>query len=70
MKIEEIRSKTDSELAYELDRMERELFDLRFRGAVESIQSPAKIPFLRRGIARVKTVLHERRQGVRGQESR
>lgn len=70
MKIEEVRSKTDAELKYELDRMERELFDLRFRGAVESIQSPAKIPQLRRGIARIKTILHERRSGVRGQELR
>lgn len=70
MKIEEIRSKTDSELGYELQKIERELFDLRFRSAVETAQSPAKIPVLRRSIARIKTVLHERRTGVRGQESR
>ncbi len=70
MKIEEIRSKTDTELVYEMERMERELFGLRFQAAIESAQSPAKISHLRRAIARVKTVLHERRTGVRGQEAR
>jgi large subunit ribosomal protein L29 len=70
MKIEEIRSKTDTELAYEMDRMARELFDVRFRASIESAQSPAKIGQLRRSIARIKTVLHERRVGVRGQETR
>ena len=70
MKIEEIRSKTDSELGYEMDRMERDLFDQRFRAAVESAKSPAMITQLRRSIARIKTVLHERRGGIRGQEAR
>ena len=70
MKIEEVRSKTDSELEFELGNMQKELFDMRFRGATETSQSPARIPQLRRSIARVKTVLNERTNGIRGQEPR
>jgi large subunit ribosomal protein L29 len=70
MKIAEIRGKTDSELDYELEKMQKELFDMRFRSAAESLSNTARIDGLRRTIARVKTVLHERAAGVRGQESR
>ena len=70
MKIEEVRSKTDSELEFELGNMQKELFDMRFRGATESSQNPARIPQLRRSIARVKTVLNERTNAIRGQEPR
>ena len=60
MKIEEIRSKTESELSYDLESMRKELFDLRFKAAVDSSANTAKITLLRRSIARVHTVLHER----------
>ena len=70
MNVEEVRSKTDSELDYELGQMKKELFDLRFRSATETSQNPSRIPVLRRSIARVNTVLHERKQGIRGQEPR
>ncbi len=44
MKIEEIRSKTNPELAYELDRMKQvSSSTLRFKAATESAQSPASI---------------------------
>ena len=70
MKIDEVRSKTDDELSYDLGNMKRELFDLRFKSSTESLQSPARITTLRRAIARVQTVLHERATGLRGQEPR
>jgi len=70
VKIEEVRSKTDTELDYELESMRKELFDLRFRSATESATNPARIRVLRRAIARVTTVLHERSAGIRGQERR
>jgi len=70
MKIEEVRSKTDSELEFDLEQMKKELFDLRFRSATETTQNPSRIGTLKRSIARVNTVLHERTQGIRGQESR
>ena len=70
MKIEEVRSKTDSELSYEVENMKKEMFDLRFRSASETANNPARIRVLRRAIARVNTVVHERTTGVRGQENR
>lgn len=70
MKIEEIRSKTDSELDYDLEQAKRELFDLRLRASSDNIASPARIRELRRSIARIHTIKHERATGVRGQEPR
>lgn len=70
MKSEEIRSKNDHELEFELANMKKELFDLRFKSATQSLPSPARIRSLRRTIARVNTILHERATGVRGQEPR
>ena len=68
MKIDEVRSKTDAELEYDLGNMKKELFDLRLKAATENIQNPARIKVLRRSTTRVRTVLHERKHGVRGQE--
>ena len=70
MNIEEVRSKTDAELDFEVTNMKKELFDLRFRSATETAANPAKIKVLRRSIARINTVLHERNTGIRGQEAR
>ena len=70
MKVEEVRSKTDAELDFELEGFKKELFDLRFRTTAETATSPARIRVLRRAIARIHTVLHERKKGVRGQEVR
>ena len=70
MKIEEIRSKSDTELEFELSGFEKELFDLRFKSATQSLPDPARIRFLRRTIARVRTVLQERKQGTRGAHAR
>lgn len=70
MKIEEVRSKTDAELSYEVENMKKELFDLRFRTASETAANPARIRVVRRAIARVNTVVHERAKGIRGQKER
>lgn len=70
MKTEEVRSKTDAELDFDLKNMKKELFDMRFKAATETSANPARIRMLRRTIARVNTILHERKTGVRGQEPR
>jgi len=67
MKIEEIRSKTDSELGFDLEKLQKDLFHLKFRAAYDSGASTAKIRESRRAIARIMTVLHERENGIRGQ---
>ena len=70
MNVEEVRSKTDAEIEFELESMKKEMFDLRFRRATETVANPSRIKELRRGIARANTILHERTTGVRGQEKR
>ena len=70
MNIEEVRSKSDAEPEFDQERIKKELFDLRFRGATETSANPARIRVLRRAVARIHTVLHERRNGIRGQETR
>ena len=70
MKIEDVRSKTDSELEFDLKGLKKELFDLRFKAAIESVGNTSVINRSRRSIARIETVLHERATGIRGQESR
>lgn len=70
MKIEEIRGKTDAELEFEVEQQQKKLFDLRFRSATETSANPAAVRQLRRSVARLKTIYHERVKGVRGQETR
>ncbi len=70
MKIEETRSKRDSELDYDLANLKKELFGLRFKGATETSNNPARIRVVRRDIARINTIMNERKQKIRGQESR
>jgi large subunit ribosomal protein L29 len=60
VKIEEVKSKNDTELAFELDKMKKELFELRFKSRTAGNPNPARIRVLRRTIARVITVLGER----------
>ncbi len=64
MKIEEIRGKTGDELEIELQKLRRELFDLRFKSKTQALSSPARIRQLRRQVARMETVLTERRLGT------
>ena len=70
MKTEEVRSKTDDELRFDLGNLKRELFDTRLRGQLETGAGSGQVSDLRRSIARIKTVLTERELGIRGQQSR
>lgn len=70
MKIDEIRGKTGDELEFELKNLRKEVFDLRFKSATQSLQSPARIRTLKREIARILTILNERKAGIRGQKPR
>jgi len=66
MKIEDIRAKTDSELDYELNNIKKDLFETRFRASMGTDANTGRIRVMRRSIARIQTVLHERANGVRG----
>jgi large subunit ribosomal protein L29 len=70
MKIDEIRGKSDNELDFDRKKLQRELFDLRFKAATETSANPSRINEARRAVARIHTILHERRKRIRGQEPR
>lgn len=61
MKAEDIRELGDAELGHELADRKLELFRLRFRRATMELENPKLPGRIRRDIARIKTVLHERR---------
>jgi large subunit ribosomal protein L29 len=70
MKIDEIRRKSDYELGQDLDKWKKDLFDLRFKSATQSIPNTMQVRALRRTIARATTILHERALAIRGAQSR
>ena len=60
MKANEIREKTNEELAKELDELKRELFKLRFQHATNQLENPMKLRQIKRDIAVIKTIIRER----------
>ena len=60
MNIKEVREKSSEDLKKTLDEMKVELFDLRFARATGSIENPMRIRELKKSIARILTVLHDR----------
>lgn len=56
----ELHGLTDAELQKRLDEAYEELFNLRFQHAVRQLANHRRIPFVRRQIARIKTILRER----------
>ena len=60
MKATELRDMTLEELNSKLGELKEELFNLRFQLAVNQLANPHKITDVKREIARVMTVLHEK----------
>ena len=60
MKPEDIRELGDADIEERIEEMEEELFRLRFRSATQLLENPMLVRTLRRDIARMKTILHER----------
>ncbi len=55
-----MREMTALELNGELDRMKKELFNLRFQHVTGQLENPVKMREIRRDIARVKTIIREK----------
>lgn len=62
MNAAELREQSADELAQTLDGLEEQLFKLRFQRSTGQIDDPNKIRQVRKEIARVKTVMTERRR--------
>ena len=60
MKAEEVRQKTDDELSDQLGDLQKEAFNLRCQQASGQLENTARVREVRRDIARIKAVLHER----------
>jgi len=60
MKAQEIRAMTSDELMQELDSAYEELFNLRFQFSTGRLENFNRLTEVKRGIARLKTVMRER----------
>ena len=57
---EDLRARTDDQLAEQLIELKREQFNLRFQAATNQLERPARIKEFRRAIAQIKTLQTER----------
>ena len=60
MKINEVRELSLAELEEKLAEQKQELFNLRFQKAVNQLENPKKIGDVKKTIARILTIIHER----------
>ena len=61
MKVEEFRAKSKDELQDALLALKKEAFNLRFQRASGQLENTVRVRGVRRDIARVKTVMNQRR---------
>ncbi|MGM9941328.1 MAG: 50S ribosomal protein L29 [Bulleidia sp.] len=61
MNVKEVRDLSNEELEKEVVSLKEELYDLRFAQATGTLENPARIRDIRKTIARIKTVITERK---------
>ena len=64
MNANELRDKTPDQLRDELAALKKEAFNLRFQQASGQLENTSRVRQIRRDIARIKTVQHQRRSAV------
>lgn len=64
MKAKELRDLSIEELEAKGRELRAELFNARIKHVTGQLENTAKVRTLRRDVARVETVLHERREGA------
>ena len=64
MKASDIRAKSEDELKQQLVDLRKEAFNLRFQKASGQLENTARVRQVRRTIAQIKTILHQRQVGV------
>ena len=60
MELKKMRELTEVELNTELDKMKKELFNLRFQHVTGQLENTVTMRELKRDIARVKTIIREK----------
>ncbi len=63
-KAQDLKAKSDDQLAEQLGELKREAFNLRFQAATGQLEKPARVREVRRAIARIKTVQTERNRSA------
>ena len=58
--VEELKNKSEVELAQELVAAKKELFNLRFQNATNQLDNTARIKEVRKNIARIQTVMTQK----------
>jgi large subunit ribosomal protein L29 len=64
MKAAELRTRSDDELGDQLLDLRKERFNLRFQRASGQLENTARMRQVRRDIARIETILLQRRQAA------
>jgi large subunit ribosomal protein L29 len=64
MKASDIRAKSEDELKQQLVDLRKEAFNLRFQKASGQLENTARVRQVRRTIAQIKTILHQRHLGA------
>ena len=63
----DLRSRSEDELNEQIDTLGKEIFNLRFQRASGQLENTARVRQVRRDIARIKTILGERRRPAASQ---
>ena len=66
MRASDIREMSDADIRARIAELEEERFRLKFRSATETLEDPLRLRFIRKDVARLKTVLRERELGTGG----
>jgi large subunit ribosomal protein L29 len=65
--INDLRTRTDDELAQRLADLKREQFNLRFQAATNQLEKPSRVREVRRNIAQIKTLQTQRARATQAQ---
>lgn len=60
MKIAELHELSQGELALKVEALEKDLFKLKFQHGIRQLENTARLPMLKKDIARVKTVISQK----------
>jgi len=62
LKAEEIRELSPEEIEKKVDGLEEEFFNLRFQAKMGQLTNPLQLRYIKRDIARAKTILNEKKR--------
>ncbi len=63
MKTADVRAMTIDQLDDEVLKLKKEQFNLRFQRATGQLENTSRVRVIRRDIARIKTIAHQKREG-------